>query len=90
MTTQQLSRFPTALMCLFDQATREPSPFAPNVLLSPGYSRLGAVLLPPLTDAENRFPRPPRRQQHGQALRPIPSGQPAPFNPHSPGTVRAA
>ena len=32
----------------------------------------------------------PRRQQPRQALCRIPSGQPAPFNPHSPSTVRAA
>jgi hypothetical protein len=94
MTTQQLSRFRTVLMCLFNQATREPWPFASNVLLPPCYSRLAAVLLPPVTNAEDRFCTAflwsPRRHQLGQALRPIPSDHPAPFNPHSPSTVRAA
>jgi hypothetical protein len=42
-----LSHFYTALMRLFNQATAKPSPFAPNVLLSPNYFPLGAALLPP-------------------------------------------
>ena len=47
MTIQQLSRFRTALKCLFDQATGEPSPVASNVLLLSCDSRPRAVPLPP-------------------------------------------
>jgi hypothetical protein len=94
MTIQQLSRFRTALKCLFDQATGEPSPVASNVLLFPCHSRPGAVPLPPVTNAPNRycttFRRSPCRQPPRQALRPIPLGQREPFNPHNPSTVRAA
>ena len=59
MTAQQLSPFRSALMCLFDQATGKPSPFASNVLLPPCYVRLGAVLLRPLTHPHIRFRWPP-------------------------------
>jgi hypothetical protein len=55
MTLQQLRRFRTALKCLFDQATGEPSPVASNVLLLSCDSRPGAVPLPPVTNAANCY-----------------------------------
>jgi hypothetical protein len=55
MTAQQLSHFRSALMCLFNQVTGKPSPFASNVLLSPCYFWLGAVLLLPVTHPHIRF-----------------------------------
>jgi hypothetical protein len=46
MTIQQLSRFLTALKCLFDQATGEPSPVASNVLLLPAIPGLARCRSP--------------------------------------------
>jgi hypothetical protein len=59
MTAQQPSHFRSALMCLFDQATGKPSPFASNVLLSACNFRLGAGLLVPVTHPHIRFRWPP-------------------------------
>jgi hypothetical protein len=76
MTTQQLSHFHTALMGLFDQATAKPSPFASNVLLSPYYFQLGAVLLlPPVTHVVNAFGG--RHADSSPATHSVPSVGPA-------------
>jgi hypothetical protein len=77
MTTQQLARrFRTALNCLIDQATGQPSQIASKVVLSPCYFGLGAVQFPPVTNADARFRRPRCLQQPGQTLYSLHSGHP--------------
>jgi hypothetical protein len=65
MTAQQLSHFRSALMCLFEQATGKPSPFASNVLLSACNFRLGAGLLVPVTTHTSASGGRQRQQQPG-------------------------
>jgi hypothetical protein len=76
MTTQQLAhRFRTALNCPIDRTTGELSPLVSSLELSPCFFRLGAALLPPVINADDRFWRSPWPQQPGQALHSLHSGQ---------------
>jgi hypothetical protein len=76
MTTQQLAhRFCTALNCPIDRATGELSPLVSSFVLSPCYFSLGAALLLPVINPDDRFWRSPWPQQPGQALHSHHSGQ---------------